>query len=94
MVASLTQNLSNNYNYRLSVLNNVVNTHGLEEYPRTNGMRNSYRRDFERLTSKIEQLADQRKASLDREKANAAQSIYDEARERVTKAGTAIATQE
>jgi len=63
---ALLKNLRNNYSFRLNLLNNIVETHELEGLNRVENMRNQYAKDFDRLTSRIGQLSDQRRAQLDR----------------------------
>jgi hypothetical protein len=60
--AALTKNLRNNYSYRLQLLNDIVAVHGMEDVEQVAQLRTRYGKDYERLGSRIGQLADQRKS--------------------------------
>jgi hypothetical protein len=90
----LANNLRNNFSFRMNLLEGIVETHGLGDLPRVENMRSSYNKDYDRLSARIGQLADKRKAQLDREAAGAARAVLDEAKARVTAAGTEIAKAE
>jgi hypothetical protein len=59
---ALTKNLRNNYSYRLQLLNDIVNVHNMEGVEQVAQLRTRYGKDYERLGSRIGQLADQRKS--------------------------------
>lgn len=50
------------------------------DLPRVKNLQARYDKDYERMVSRIGQLADKRKAALDREAANAAKAVFDEAK--------------
>jgi hypothetical protein len=58
--------------------------------PRLDKLREAYGRDAERLSARLAQAADRRKAALDREAAGQARAVFDEAQARATAAGKEV----
>jgi hypothetical protein len=66
----LAKNLKTNYNSSRKGLIRIADTHDMTELPRIQNLLTQFEKDFDRLTSRIGQLADKRKAAIDREAAN------------------------
>lgn len=92
MSEKLARNLTNNVAFRLQVLNDIANQYNLDGVPRLDKLRDAYGRDAERLSARLAQAADRRKAALDREAAAQAKAVFDEAQTRATNAGKEVST--
>jgi hypothetical protein len=90
MLATLDKNMSSLFRSRRSALHSIANQFNLLNSNQINRLYESYEKDAERVIVRLNQAADQRKAAIDRQAANRAKAIYNEAVDRATAAGKEV----